>query len=124
MIPESIWSGMFQAEAGRGNTATVRSTRDAISDTVASYVISDEQGARKKVLEKGSGQLAMNRSKQGGMAIKTIVVLLVGLALASVRPVSLNASDDVDWSATFGFAPTSVKEEVLEPLAGVEPTTY
>jgi hypothetical protein len=32
-----------------------------------------------------SGQLAMNRSKQGGMAIKTIVGLLVGLALASVR---------------------------------------
>ena len=27
----------------------------------------------------------MNRSKQAGMAIKTIVVLLVGLALASVR---------------------------------------
>jgi hypothetical protein len=27
----------------------------------------------------------MNRSKQGGMAIKTIIVLLVGLALGSVR---------------------------------------
>ena len=27
----------------------------------------------------------MNRSKQAGMAIKTIVVLLVGLTLASVR---------------------------------------
>ena len=33
MAPESIWPGMFQAEAGRG-TASVRSTRDAISDTV------------------------------------------------------------------------------------------
>jgi hypothetical protein len=42
---------MFQAEAGRGNTASVRSTRDATNDTVASYAISDEQGARKKVLD-------------------------------------------------------------------------
>ena len=51
MAAESIWPGMFQAEAGRGNTASVRSTRDATSDTVASYAISDEQGARKKVLD-------------------------------------------------------------------------
>jgi putative ABC transport system substrate-binding protein len=35
--------------------------------------------------KKHSGQLAMNRSKQAGMSIKTIIVLLVGLALASVR---------------------------------------
>jgi hypothetical protein len=42
---------MFHAEAGRGNTASARSTRDAISDTVASYAISDEQGARKKLLD-------------------------------------------------------------------------
>ena len=51
MVTESIWPGMFQAKAGRGNTASVRSTRDAIRDTVASYAISDEQGARKKVLD-------------------------------------------------------------------------
>jgi hypothetical protein len=51
MMPETMWPGMFQADAGRGNTASVRSTRDAISDTVASYAISDEQGARKKVLD-------------------------------------------------------------------------
>jgi hypothetical protein len=31
---DSIWPGMFQAEAGRGNTASVRSTRDAIRGTV------------------------------------------------------------------------------------------
>ncbi len=48
MAAESIWPGMFQADAGRGNTASVRSTRDAISDTAASYAISHEQGARKK----------------------------------------------------------------------------
>jgi hypothetical protein len=42
---------MFQAKAGKGNAASVRSTSDAISDTVASYAISDEQGARKKVLD-------------------------------------------------------------------------
>ena len=40
--------GMFQAEAGRGSAISVRSTRVAISDTVASYAISHEQGARKK----------------------------------------------------------------------------
>jgi hypothetical protein len=33
--------------------------------------------------EKGSGQPAMNRSKQTTMAVKTIVVFLVGLVLAS-----------------------------------------
>jgi hypothetical protein len=42
---------MFQAEAGRGNTASVISTRVVISDTVASYVISDEHGARIKTLD-------------------------------------------------------------------------
>jgi len=51
MIPESIWPGMFQAKAGSGNTAIVRRTRDAISDTGASYAISDEQGARKNALD-------------------------------------------------------------------------
>jgi hypothetical protein len=51
MIPDSIWPGMFQAEAGRGNTTSARSTRDAIRDTVASYAISDEEGARKKALD-------------------------------------------------------------------------
>jgi hypothetical protein len=39
---------MFHAEAGRGNTTSARSTRGAISDTVASYAISDEQGEEKK----------------------------------------------------------------------------
>jgi hypothetical protein len=42
---------MFQAEAGRDDTTIVRSTTDATRDTVASYAISDEQGARKKVLD-------------------------------------------------------------------------
>ena len=50
-VPESMWPGMFQAEAGRGNPASVRSTRDAIRDMIASYVIADEQRARKKVLD-------------------------------------------------------------------------
>ena len=43
--------GMFQAEAGRGNTASARRTKDATSDTVASYAISNEHGARKKVVD-------------------------------------------------------------------------
>jgi hypothetical protein len=42
---------MFQAKAGTGNTASAISTRDAISDTVASYAISDERGARKNALD-------------------------------------------------------------------------
>jgi hypothetical protein len=50
MAAESIWAGMFQAEAGSGNTGSAKRTTDAISDTVASYAISDQQGARKKVL--------------------------------------------------------------------------
>lgn len=53
MIPESMCPGMFQAQAGRGNAASVKSTRDAISDTVASYAIYDKQGATKKVLDSG-----------------------------------------------------------------------
>jgi hypothetical protein len=51
MAPESIWPGMFQAEAGSGNTARVTSTRDAISEMVAGYAISDAQGARKNALD-------------------------------------------------------------------------
>jgi hypothetical protein len=38
---------MFQAEAESGNTASARSTRDAISDTAASYATSGEQGQEK-----------------------------------------------------------------------------
>ena len=65
MAAESIWPGMFHAEAGRGNTASARSR-----DTVASHAISNEQRARK-----GPGQPAMNRSKQAGMAKKAIGAL-------------------------------------------------
>jgi hypothetical protein len=38
---------MFQAEAGRGDTTSARSTRNDISDTVATYAISNEQGEEK-----------------------------------------------------------------------------
>jgi hypothetical protein len=51
---------MFQAEAGSGNAASVRRTRDTITVTAVSYAISVEYGARKK----GSGQLAANYSKE------------------------------------------------------------
>src|SRR5262249_37798906 len=50
-----LWPGMFQAEAGRGDTASVRSTRDALSDTVASHAISDKQWARKNALDNRHG---------------------------------------------------------------------
>jgi hypothetical protein len=52
-----MWAGMFQAFAVRGNTVSVRSTRDAISDMVATYAISDEQGA-------GQGSLSTNRESK------------------------------------------------------------
>ncbi len=51
MVAESVWPGMFQAEAGRGNTASVRRTTDAIGDTAASYALSYEQRARKNALD-------------------------------------------------------------------------
>src|SRR5262249_2488337 len=79
-----LWPGMFQAEAGRGDTASVRSTRNDISDTVASNAISDKQGARKNALDNRQGT-AVNRA---GMAIKSIIVLVMGLLLASVDSVA------------------------------------
>src|SRR5882724_967312 len=72
MAAESMWPGMFQAEAGRGNTPSVRSTRDATSDTVASYAISNEQGARKKVLDKRQ-QTAVNRGKFNKLKIGRVL---------------------------------------------------
>jgi len=51
MILDSIWPGMFHAEAATADIASARSMRDALSATVASYAISEEQGARKKVLD-------------------------------------------------------------------------
>src|SRR5215475_9090282 len=81
MAPESMWPGMFQAQAGSDNTASVRKTRNAIRGTVVSYATYDESGARKKVLDNWEGT-AVNR---GGMGIKTIVVLLVCLAFVSVH---------------------------------------
>jgi hypothetical protein len=62
MAAESMWPGMFQADPGRGNTASVRSIKDAISDTAASYAISDEQGARKKILDNRQST-AVNRGR-------------------------------------------------------------
>jgi hypothetical protein len=53
MIPEIMWPG-FQAEAGKGNTATMRSTKNATRDTVATYVISNEQWARKRFWTTGN----------------------------------------------------------------------
>jgi len=44
-------AGYVPGQSGSGSTASVRSIRDATSDTVASYAISDEQGARKNALD-------------------------------------------------------------------------
>ena len=42
-----LWPRMFQAEAGRGDTTSARSTRDALSNTVATYATSNEQEEEK-----------------------------------------------------------------------------
>jgi len=49
-----MWPGMFHANAGEDVAASVSNTRDAISGTVESYAISDEQGARKNAWTTGS----------------------------------------------------------------------
>ena len=60
MIPERMWPGMFQAKAN--GAARKRDDYEACEsdlcqgiasqlDAAASYAISDEQGARKKVLD-------------------------------------------------------------------------
>jgi len=79
MTAESMWPADVPGQSRKDNTLGVRSTRGTLGDTAASYAISD--GATK-----GSGPPAMNRSKQAGMAIKAIVVLLAGLAVASIHP--------------------------------------
>jgi hypothetical protein len=50
MIPESMWPGMFQADA-KAVVIPQAMMRDKTRDTVASYAISDEQGARKNALD-------------------------------------------------------------------------
>jgi uncharacterized protein (TIGR03067 family) len=55
---------------------------------------------------KGAGQPAMNRSKQAGMPIKSIIILLVGLALASVHLAFAQLAEEAQkklqgtWTAT------------------------
>jgi hypothetical protein len=48
MLPEGIWGRDVSGRGGRGGKASVKSTREATSDTVASYAIFDEQGTRKR----------------------------------------------------------------------------
>jgi putative ABC transport system substrate-binding protein len=74
------------------------------------YAISDEQGAK----EKYSGQPAMNRSKQAGMGIKAIVVLMVGLALASVHLADAQQATKIPRIAFLGTASASVVAARIE----------
>ncbi len=73
--PENLQQG------GRRHDRAINTT-DVMSETAASYAISNEQRGK----EKRSGQPAGNGSKQAGMGKKSLVVLLIGLALASVHP--------------------------------------
>src|SRR4030095_10310507 len=60
MVAESMWPGMFHAEAGRGNTASVRNTRDAsslicsIGSLYCQDVICHGQSTRSTTTRKGS----------------------------------------------------------------------
>jgi hypothetical protein len=45
------YGGDVPAEAGSGNTASVKTIRHAASDTVAIYALSEEQVTRKKFLD-------------------------------------------------------------------------
>src|SRR5262245_5252576 len=79
MAPDSIWPGMFHADAGRAES--VSNTRSVSSDMAATYAIFDEQRASKKVLDNWQ-PTAVNK---GGMSKKAISVLLAGLALIWVH---------------------------------------
>ena len=57
-------AGDVQAKAGGRNPASTRRTKDATSDTAASYAISDEPGARKKTLDNWQ-RTAVNRGLYG-----------------------------------------------------------
>jgi putative ABC transport system substrate-binding protein len=97
---------MFQAEAG--GTARLIVTRNANSLIcvigITVYAISDEQGARKKVLdEKGSGQPAMNSSKQAGMDRKAIAAWLPIFAFVTIHFVQAQEPTKV---FTIGFLAT------------------
>src|SRR5262249_18455451 len=114
MIPDRIWPGIFQAEAGRGNTASVRSA-SAINDTRLSampYPMSKGQ-------EKCSGHPAMNRSKQAGMARKTIIVVwLIALALVSFRLADAQQHEKLPKIRWLGARPTPGSGTGSESLLG------
>jgi putative tryptophan/tyrosine transport system substrate-binding protein len=120
MAVESIMAG--DAEAGRRKTVSVRSTRDVIKDMVASFAISDEQGARKKVLDNRQWT-AVNKA---GMARKTItVVWLVGLTLAAVHLAEAQQPKKVPRVGFLGTAsPSAVSARVEAFRQGLRELGY
>src|SRR5262245_29188950 len=83
MIPESIWPGMFQAEAGSGDTARVKSTRNVSSDMAASNAIPNEHRARKKAVDNGkepeyTGRDIVGRVLFPGLALTINSAVFVG----------------------------------------------
>src|SRR5262245_8690050 len=89
MIPESIWPGMFRAEAGSGDTASVRTTTHAsslicsIGSLNSQDVICHGQSTRSTTTTKGSVP-AITSVRRPGMVTKIIVVLLVSLVHSSL----------------------------------------
>src|SRR5262245_48266351 len=88
MAPESIGPGMFQAEAGNGNAASARNTRDAsslicsIGSLNCKDVICHGQSTRSTTTRKRA--TGNNFSKEVGMVTRIIVVLLVSLVHSSL----------------------------------------
>jgi putative tryptophan/tyrosine transport system substrate-binding protein len=66
--------------------------------------------------KKGSGQPAMKRSKQVGMAIKPIIVLLVGLVLASGYLAEAQQPAKISWIGYLADAGSSPDQAFLQGL--------
>jgi ABC-type uncharacterized transport system substrate-binding protein len=87
---------------------------------LASYAISDAQGARKKVLDK----LATNRSKESRMAIKSIVVLVIVLTLAFIRPSGAQQSNTIVRIGLISQSSPSAATQIESLLQGLRELGY
>src|SRR5262245_53971764 len=87
MAPESIWPGMFQAEAGAGNTAITTTHASSLMCSIGSVycldVICHGQSTRSTTTSKGVCYRQKTSIMRPGMVIGIIVVLLVSLVHSS-----------------------------------------
>jgi putative ABC transport system substrate-binding protein len=120
MAPDSIWPGMFQAEAGTDCTASVRSISDTTITTVRSYAICDTKAARKK-----AGQPATTAVEREVMRIKTIVVLVVAVTLASVHSAEAQQSNKIVRIGLISqSSPSAMSPQIESLLQGLRELGY